>query len=48
MKRVFLALTACLVFSLSGVAQQSPSDAPATKEDIERYIEITHTRDMMK
>jgi len=48
MKRVSLALTACLMVSLTGVAQQSASDAPATKEDIERYLEITHSRDMMK
>jgi hypothetical protein len=48
MKRPFLALTACLVFALSGVAQQSPADAPATKEDVERYLEVTHSRNMMK
>jgi uncharacterized protein len=47
-KRIFLALTACLIFSLAGVAQQSPADAPATREDIERYLEVTHSRDMMK
>jgi uncharacterized protein len=48
MKRVFLALTACLIVSLPGIAQQSPADSPATKEDIERYLEVTHSRDMMK
>jgi uncharacterized protein len=41
-------LAACLVFALPGVAQQSTADAPATKEDIERYLEITHARDTMK
>jgi len=48
MKRIFPALTACLVLALTGAAQQSPSDAPATKEDIERYLEVTHSRETMK
>jgi hypothetical protein len=48
MKRILLALTACLTFSLTGLAQQSPADSPATKEDIERYLEVTHSRDLMK
>lgn len=47
MKRIFLALSACLVFALSGVAQQSPVDAPATKEDVQKYLEVMHSRDMM-
>ncbi len=48
MKRIFLALSACLAFAMCGVAQQSPADAPATKEDIEKYLEVTHARDMTK
>ncbi|HUC54449.1 MAG TPA: DUF2059 domain-containing protein [Candidatus Cybelea sp.] len=47
MKRIFLALAACLVFGLSVLAQQSPVDAPATKEDIQKYLEIMHSREMM-
>jgi uncharacterized protein len=47
MKRIFLALTACLVFALSGVARQSPADAPATKEDVQKYLEVMHSREMM-
>jgi hypothetical protein len=47
MKRMLLALTACLVFALSGVAQQSPADAPATKEDVQKYLEVMHSREMM-
>jgi hypothetical protein len=47
MKRILLALTACLVFALSGVAQQSPADAPATKEDVQKYLEVMHSREMM-
>jgi uncharacterized protein len=48
MKPIFLALSACLAFAMCGVAQQSPADAPATKEDIEKYLEVTHAREMMK
>src|SRR2546427_3890158 len=37
MKRIILALSVCLAFALSGVAQQSPADIPATKEDVQRF-----------
>jgi hypothetical protein len=47
MKRIFLALTACLAFALNGVAQQSPADAPASKEDIQKYLDVMHAREMM-
>jgi len=47
MKRIFLALTACLVFALPGVAQQSPADAPASKEDVQKYLDVMHSREMM-
>src|SRR4029077_2859529 len=47
MKRVFLAFGASLVFAISGLAQQSPSDAPATKEDVQKYLEVMHSREMI-
>jgi hypothetical protein len=47
MKRLFLSCAACLVFALSAVAQQSPADTPATKEDIQRYLDVMHSREMM-
>jgi len=47
MKRIFLALAACLLFALTGVAQQSAADAPATKEDVQRYLDVMHSREMM-
>jgi uncharacterized protein len=47
MKRFFLALSACMVFALSAVAQQSPADAPASKEDVQKYLEVMHAREMM-
>jgi uncharacterized protein len=47
MKRIFLALAVCLAFALSGLAQQSPADAPASKEDVQKYLEVMHSREMM-
>jgi len=48
MKRPALVLLACLLFASISFAQQSDADAPASKADIERYLGITHTRDLMK
>src|ERR1700722_5603816 len=48
MKRPALVLLACLLFSSISFAQQNDADAPASKADIERYLGITHTRDLMK
>jgi len=47
MKRIFLALAVSLVFVISGLAQQSPADTPATKEDVQKYLEVMHSREMM-
>jgi uncharacterized protein len=47
MKRIFLALSATFVFTMSVLAQQSHSDAPATKEDVQKYLEVMHSREMM-
>jgi uncharacterized protein len=47
MKRILLAFTACLVFALAGVAQQSAADTPATKEDVQRYLDVMHSHEMM-
>lgn len=48
MKRPVLALLACLLLGSVSYAQQNPPDAPASKEDIERYFDVMHTRDLMK
>ena len=32
---------------MSGLAQQSPADAPATKEDVQKYLDVMHSREMM-
>ncbi|SRR6266571_2000758 len=47
MKRILLAVVFCLTTSLAGVAQQTTSDAPATKEDVQRYLDVMHSREMM-
>jgi hypothetical protein len=46
MKRLLVAISLCLVFSLTGFAQQN-DDTPATKEDVQRYLEAMHSHDMM-
>jgi uncharacterized protein len=48
MKRSALALVICLVFACASYAQQDPQDQPASKEDIQRYIEVMNLRQMMK
>src|ERR1700745_509493 len=48
MKRSALLLIACLLLGSVSFAQQNPADAPASKQDIEKYLAIMHTRDMMK
>jgi uncharacterized protein len=47
MKR-FVLLTIVLLCAYStGFARQDPADSPATREDIQRYLEITQSREMM-
>lgn len=48
MKRFALAILVSLLVASAGFAQQNPSDAPASKDDIERYLDVIHARDMMK
>jgi uncharacterized protein len=48
MKRFVFAVLVCLLFVSISFAQQSAADAPASKADIEKYLETMHTRDMMK
>jgi hypothetical protein len=47
-KRFAFTVLACLLFASISFAQQSISDAPASKEDIEKYLDATHARDTMK
>jgi uncharacterized protein len=48
MKRFALAVFACLLFASISFAQQSAADAPASKEDIEKYLDTMHARDLMR
>jgi uncharacterized protein len=48
MKRTALALLAFLLFTSVSFAQQNDADAPASKADIERYLDTMHSRTMMK
>jgi uncharacterized protein len=47
MKRFLLTLAVCLAFVTTGAAQQSAADTPATKEDVQRYLDIMHSREMI-
>ena len=47
MKRFVLLTIVLLCGSSIGFAQQDPADSPATKEDIQRYLEVTQSREMM-
>lgn len=48
MTRRVILLTCCFAFALSLSAQQTVNDSPASKEDIERYLDVIHSHDMMK
>jgi hypothetical protein len=45
MKRLLALVSLCFLFSFSAIAQQS--DAPATKEDVQRHFEVMHVHEMM-
>jgi hypothetical protein len=47
MKRFALLTIVLLGSSSIGFAQQDPLDGPATKADIQRYLEVTQSREMM-
>jgi uncharacterized protein len=44
--RFLVAAVLCVGFSWTGLAQTA-ADAPATKEDVEKYFEAVHSHDMM-
>jgi hypothetical protein len=48
MKRPALVLLACLFFASISLAQQNDANAPASKADIEGYLDALHSRDMAK
>jgi hypothetical protein len=46
-KKLLCAVVLGLCLGGSGVAQQNAADAPASKEDVERYLQVMHSREMM-
>jgi uncharacterized protein len=48
MKRFLVAAILCISFACCGLAQDTAANAPATKEDVERYLEAIHSHDMMQ
>ena len=48
MKRFVMAAALCAFLASTGAAQQTAADSPATKEEIEKYFQVMHVRDMMK
>lgn len=48
MTRRLILLVFCFAFALSLNAQQTGNDSPASKEDIQRYLDVIHSHDMMK
>jgi len=48
MKCASILLLFCLLFGTVSVAQQAPADTVPTKEDIEKYYEVMHVRELMK
>ena len=47
MKRLIPGLVLVLVCAATGWAQQSAADPPATNEDVQRYLDVIHSREMM-
>jgi len=47
MKRLMIVMAACLALASAGAAQQTAADTPATKEDVQKYLEVMHSREMM-
>src|ERR1700678_4550346 len=48
MKRRLFVCLACLLFASISSAQQNDANAPASKADVERFLDAMHTRDMTK
>jgi hypothetical protein len=46
MKRVLITVTLCLVFGAYGFTQGT-DDTPATREDVQRYFDVMHSRDLI-
>src|SRR5215467_4479637 len=47
MKRILISSVLCLTLCTIGLAQQNPTDPPASKEDVQKYLDAIHVHDMM-
>ena len=47
MKRMLTTCAICLLACAATIAQQNPKDAPASKEDVQRYLEAMHSKELM-
>ncbi len=47
MKRILLVAILCACSSPLSLAQQTASNTPATKEDVQKYLEVMRAREMM-
>lgn len=47
MRHFFIAIVICFAFCTAALAQQSTDDTPASKADVQRYLDAMHSRDMM-
>ena len=47
MKKLVVLVALIFTLCLPALAQQNPDDQPATKADIQRYLEVMHSREMM-
>jgi hypothetical protein len=48
MRSLVLVISLALLLSLTCVAQTSVDDSPATRADVERYLQVVNSHDMMK
>jgi hypothetical protein len=47
-KRFLIVSMSCLFLALTSYAQQASNDSPASKEDVQRYLDAIHSTEMMK
>jgi len=47
MKRMLTTCAICLLACTATIAQQNPKDAPASKEDVQRYLDVMHSKELM-
>lgn len=47
MKRFLIVMGTCLLFVGNAAAQPAANDAPATKEEVEKYLQVVHSKETM-